>query len=217
MTCSSQNNGGLDTECWLGCAEDMLGTMILQKKWGLYLIKVSVVDNYSTMVGCCKKNAKLIDATMLNASTDEWNQCQLLLSGRQCLKSMRMKYSPNLTPQHFLFFFYTFNFFNKRCTEMSPCWRGSPFGRFFVPVCFHKGLIFIMHYAILKSPRHQFIKTCERESWQEQWKGKRSWDRLRQRGYVSLKRKGGGKKAYRADNESWEAKLGYFCFWWRAY
>lgn len=107
-----------------------------------------------------------------------------------------MKYSPNLTPQHFLFFFTpnTFNFFNKRCTEMSPCWRGSPFGSFFVPVCFHKGLIFIMHYAILKSPRHQFIKTCERECWQEQWKGKRSWDRLRQHGYVSLKRKGGEKK-----------------------
>lgn len=95
----------------------------------------------------------------------------------------------------FFFFFYnTFNFFDKQSAEMSRCWRGSPAGS--TSVCFHKGLIFIMHYATLKNPpptptRHRFIKTCKRERWQEQWEGKRSWGGLRQRGHVSLRRKGG--------------------------
>lgn len=91
---------------------------------------------------------------------------------------------------------------------MSRCWRGGPVGS--TSVCFHKGLIFIMHYATLKNAptptRHQFIKTCKRERWREQWEGKRSWDGLRQRDHVSLKRKGKmqkkKKKAYGADNES---------------
>lgn len=85
---------------------------------------------------------------------------------------------------------------------MSPCWRGSPFGSVCVPVCFHKGLIFIMHYAILKSPRHQFIKTCERESWQGQWKGKEELGQIEAAPLCIPEKKGRGKKAYRADNES---------------
>lgn len=125
-----------------------------------------------------------------------------------------MKYSSNLTPQQF----FSFKFFDKQSAEMSRSCQGSPVGS--TSVCFHKRLIFIMHYATLKNPptptRHQFIKTCKRERWQEQWEGKRSWDGLRQRGHVSLKIKGGKrqkkKKAYGADNESREAKLQYFCF-----
>lgn len=35
---------------------------------------------------------------------------------------------------------------------MSSCWRGSPVGS--TSVCFHKGLIFIMHYAPLKKSPH---------------------------------------------------------------
>lgn len=73
---------------------------------------------------------------------------------------------------------------------MRHCWRGSPFGS--TSVCFHKGLILMMHYATLKipPPRHQFIKTCKRERWQKHRECKRSWDGLRQHGHVSLKRKG---------------------------
>lgn len=35
---------------------------------------------------------------------------------------------------------------------MRRCWRGSPVGS--TSVCFHKGLIFIMHYATLKNLPH---------------------------------------------------------------
>lgn len=60
-----------------------------------------------------------------------------------------MKYSSNVTPQQLLFH-NTFNFFDEQSGEMSRCWRGGPVGS--TSVCFHKGLIFIMHYATLNAP-----------------------------------------------------------------
>lgn len=124
---------------------------------------------------------------MLNSTTNEWNQCQLLGTRLKLTDEIKIQSSA-------LFFFTTLNFHVSSsiswAAKWATCWWGSRFGSLRVPLSLFVSTIdsfLITHYAILKPCRRQFITTCKRERWRGRWKGKRSWNRLSRLGYVSLK------------------------------